>query len=158
MLPLSILQNAPLEHSAILFDLHYAIISLEKQFLVFLKVVVLHRFYCMVSGHKKFAQWIHPLSTGVMASFSPVFFPPGERFDWSVFSPPSQFCPILLLHQKPLNGYFGKQWRPRWNIASGSTLFAKTKWIFREWNRIFFESYNLWPLKIYNGSSWLYCI
>ena len=29
------------------FDLHYAIISIETQFLVILRVAVLHRFYCM---------------------------------------------------------------------------------------------------------------
>ena len=29
------------------FNLHLAIIGLEKQFLVFLRVAVLHRFYCM---------------------------------------------------------------------------------------------------------------
>ena len=30
------------------FDFHLAIISLENQFLVFLRVAVLHRFYCTV--------------------------------------------------------------------------------------------------------------
>ena len=30
------------------FDLNYAIIGLEKQFLVFLRVAVLDRFYCIV--------------------------------------------------------------------------------------------------------------
>ena len=30
------------------FDLHLGIICLEKQFVVFLKVAVLHRFYCIV--------------------------------------------------------------------------------------------------------------
>ena len=31
---------------------YFAIIGLEKQFLVFLKVVVLHRFYCNFSTHR----------------------------------------------------------------------------------------------------------
>ena len=30
------------------FDLHYAIVGLENHFLVFLRVAVLHRFYCTV--------------------------------------------------------------------------------------------------------------
>ena len=29
------------------FDLHYAIIGLENQFVVYMRVVVLHRFYCI---------------------------------------------------------------------------------------------------------------
>ena len=37
---------AELEHSAIL-DLHEAIIGLENQFVAFLRVVVLHRVYCI---------------------------------------------------------------------------------------------------------------
>ena len=42
----------PLEHSAILFDLHLAIIDddPENQFLFFLRVAVLHKFYCMLQS------------------------------------------------------------------------------------------------------------
>ena len=36
----------PLEHSAILLTSIKAIIGIENQFLVFLRVTVLHRFYC----------------------------------------------------------------------------------------------------------------
>ena len=43
-------------------------------------------------------------------------------------------------------------WR---HFNSGSTLFAKAKSIFRERNIYFFGNYNLWPLNIYNGPSWL---
>ena len=43
------MQNAPLGAFCNTFDLHLAIIGLEKQFLVFLKVAVLHRFYCTVT-------------------------------------------------------------------------------------------------------------
>ena len=41
------LQNAPLGAFCNSFDLHKAIIGLEKHFLVFLRVTVLDRFYCM---------------------------------------------------------------------------------------------------------------
>ena len=41
-----VLQNAPFEAFCNTFDLHQAIIGLEKPFLVFLRVAVLHRFYC----------------------------------------------------------------------------------------------------------------
>ena len=41
------LQNAPLGAFCNTFDLHYVIICLENQFVVFLGVAVLHRFYCI---------------------------------------------------------------------------------------------------------------
>ena len=49
-----------------------------------------------------------------------------------------------FVDQKLLNGYYGKQWRPRWNaascgISSGSALFTKTKSIFRERNTLLFK-------------------
>ena len=44
------LQNAPLGAFCNTFDLHSAIIGLEKQFSVFLRVVVLHRFYYNHTG------------------------------------------------------------------------------------------------------------
>ena len=40
------LQNNPLGAFCNTFDLHYAIIGLENHFFVFLRVAVLHRFYC----------------------------------------------------------------------------------------------------------------
>ena len=43
-------------------------------------------------------------------------------------------------------------------ILSGSSLFVKTKKIFRQNNTIFFENYNLSPLDMYNGLSQVYCI
>ena len=61
--------------------------------------------------------------------------------------------------------YSSKQWRPRWNaawcsISSGSTLFARTKMIFRERKLIqfLFGNFNLWSLDIYNGPSQVYII
>ena len=44
---LKVLQNAPLGAFCNTFDLHKAIIGLENQFMVFLRVAVLHRFYCI---------------------------------------------------------------------------------------------------------------
>ena len=45
------MQNAPLGAFCNTFDLHKAIIGLEKQFsFFFLRVAVLHRFYCTVLG------------------------------------------------------------------------------------------------------------
>ena len=41
------MQNAPLGAFCNTFDLHKAIIGLGNQFLVFLRVAVLHRFYCI---------------------------------------------------------------------------------------------------------------
>ena len=40
------LQNAPFGAFCNTFDLHYAIIGLPNQFVVFLRVAVPHRFYC----------------------------------------------------------------------------------------------------------------
>ena len=42
-----VLQNAPFGAFCNTFDLHLAIISLDYQFSVFLRVAILHRFYCM---------------------------------------------------------------------------------------------------------------
>ena len=42
------LQNAPLGAFCNTFDLHSAIIGLENQFVVFLRVAVSHRFYCIL--------------------------------------------------------------------------------------------------------------
>ena len=42
----NVLQNAPFVEFCSTFDLHYVIIGLEKTFLVFLRVAVLHRFDC----------------------------------------------------------------------------------------------------------------
>ena len=47
LIKIKILQNAPLEAFCNTFDLHWGIISLEKQFLVFLRLAVLERFYCI---------------------------------------------------------------------------------------------------------------
>ena len=44
-----VLQNAPLGAFCNTFDLHYALIGLENQFLVFLRVAVLPRFYCTLN-------------------------------------------------------------------------------------------------------------
>ena len=41
------MQNAPLVAFCNTFDLHYGIFGLGNQFLVFLTVAVLHRFYCI---------------------------------------------------------------------------------------------------------------
>ena len=41
-----VLQNAPLRAFCTTFDMHLAITGLEIQFSVFLRVAVLHRFYC----------------------------------------------------------------------------------------------------------------
>ena len=38
------------------FDLHLAIIGLENQFLVFLRVAVLHRFYCNFKSNFHFGE------------------------------------------------------------------------------------------------------
>ena len=46
------MQNAPLGAFCNTFDLHLAIIGLENQFAVFLRVAVLHRFYCVTSDLK----------------------------------------------------------------------------------------------------------
>ena len=43
------MQNAPLGAFCNAVDLHKSIIGLENQFLVFLRVAVLHRFYCIQS-------------------------------------------------------------------------------------------------------------
>ena len=43
--------SAPLGAFCYNFDLHEAIIGLENQFLVFLRVAVLHRFYCTTILH-----------------------------------------------------------------------------------------------------------
>ena len=50
-----VLQNAPLGAFCNTFDLHYAIVGLENQFVVFLRVAVLHRFYC--SGKRIYQRW-----------------------------------------------------------------------------------------------------
>ena len=42
-----VLQNAPKVAFCNTFDLHYAILGLETNLLVFLRVAVLDRFYCM---------------------------------------------------------------------------------------------------------------
>ena len=42
------------------------------------------------------------------------------------------------------------------NSLSGSAQFAKTNEISGKEMLIFFGNYNLWPLNIYNGPSWLY--
>ena len=42
-----VLQNVPLGAFRNTFDLHQAIIRLENQFVVFLRVILLHRFYYM---------------------------------------------------------------------------------------------------------------
>ena len=47
------MQNAPLESFCNTFDLHKAIIGLENQVLVFLRVDILDRFYCTVE-----LQWL----------------------------------------------------------------------------------------------------
>ena len=47
-----VLQNATLGAFCNTFDLHSAIISLENQFLVFLRVAVLDRFYCITMCYK----------------------------------------------------------------------------------------------------------
>ena len=59
----------------------------------------------------------------------------------------------------PLNRYFGKQLRPRWNaalccISSGSTRFAKIKTTFWDKNTSLFRKVYLWPLKEHNGQSY----
>ena len=51
MLPLAkcrskVLQNAPLGAFCNTFDLHKVIIGIETQILVFMRVVILSRFYC----------------------------------------------------------------------------------------------------------------
>ena len=58
----SIAEFSLLEHSAILLTcikplfLHKAIISLENQFMVFLRVAVLHKFYCNKKVNNKGAE------------------------------------------------------------------------------------------------------
>ena len=42
-----VLQNAPRGAFCNTFDLHLGIIGLEKQFVVFMRVAILHRFFCM---------------------------------------------------------------------------------------------------------------
>ena len=44
---LKVLQNAPKEAFCNTFNLHKAIIGIENQFLVFLRVAVLRRFFCI---------------------------------------------------------------------------------------------------------------
>ena len=44
-----VLQNAPLGALCNTFNLHSAIIGLEKQFFVFLRVAIVHRFYCRLN-------------------------------------------------------------------------------------------------------------
>ena len=51
------------------------------------------------------------------------------------------------------SGYFGKQWKSRWNaeyvgISSGSALFAKIGTIFRDRNTSFYRIFNWLPFKI----------
>ena len=48
------MQNAPLGAFCNTFDLHYAIIGLENHFSVFLRVAILHRFYCIKFSFKDF--------------------------------------------------------------------------------------------------------
>ena len=48
-----VLQNAPFGAFCNTFDLHYAIIGLEKTFLVFFRVSDLHMFYCIIYGKSK---------------------------------------------------------------------------------------------------------
>ena len=45
------MQNAPLGAFCNTFDLHKAIIGLENQFVAFLRVAVLDRFYCTFTIH-----------------------------------------------------------------------------------------------------------
>ena len=54
----------PLEHSVIgafcnTFDLHSALIGLKNQFSVFLRVAVLHRFYCIQNLNFKGAAFLY---------------------------------------------------------------------------------------------------
>ena len=43
-----LLQNAPIGAFCNTFDLHQEIIGLENQFSDFLRVTILHRFYCIL--------------------------------------------------------------------------------------------------------------
>ena len=45
-----VLQNASFGAFCNTFDLHQAMIGIENQFLVFLRVAVLHGFYCKLSS------------------------------------------------------------------------------------------------------------
>ena len=52
LMKVKVLQNAPLGDAPLgafcnTFDLHLAIIGLENQFSVFLRVAILHRFFCI---------------------------------------------------------------------------------------------------------------
>ena len=62
--------------------------------------------------------------------------------------------------QTPQNEYFGKQWRPRWNVAFHQMLHCLVRQTRSTEKEIqyYFRNYNLWPLNIYNGLSWPYCM
>ena len=67
-----------------------------------------------------FYRWVFQLFTGEFYYFLQVSFTTFYRRVLQLF-----YCKLL-------NGYFGKQWRPRWNdaqcgISSGSALLAKDK-------------------------------
>ena len=69
---------------------------------------------------------------------------------------------LTLCIPETLNENFWKQWKPRWNAAYIS--FSRLHYI-RVYtvckvkkNTMFFENYNLAPLKLYNGLSQVYCI
>ena len=74
------------------------------------------------------------------------------EFDPRPFPLPS-YKGLNALNSNPLwllKEYLGKQWRPRWNaalcsISSGSTLFAKTKTIFRDEWEFYFEFTSCYP-------------
>ena len=74
-----------------------------------------------------------------------------SKFEKSIFN--------HLYIGKPLNWYFYKQWRPRWNaatcgISSGSTLFVQVR--SSEKAKKKFENYII-PLDVYNVISQVYC-
>ena len=59
-----VLQNAPLGTFWNTYDLHYAIIGIENQLSVFLRVTVLHWFYCIgIVNEYFFISWYPNIST-----------------------------------------------------------------------------------------------
>ena len=63
LMKLKVLQNAGAFCNT--FDLHYVIIGLENQFVVFLRVAVLHRFYCVKKNHLNTSSEVSRRSRGL---------------------------------------------------------------------------------------------
>ena len=62
------MQNAPLGAFCNTFDMHLAIIGLENQFAVFLRVAVLRRFYCTFCRIRlvKHSTLLYPIKSSIL--------------------------------------------------------------------------------------------